>query len=36
MNINRDMKYALVVALVICAFNLAGDIATAVVGLLKH
>ena len=26
MDIERDMKYALIVALVICAFNLSGDI----------
>ena len=35
MDINRDMKYALTVALAICAFNLAGDIAAVVSELIN-
>ena len=30
MNVERDMKYALIIALAICAINLSGDIITAV------
>ena len=35
MNVERDMKYVLIIALVICAINLSGDIVTAVVELFN-
>ena len=35
MNVERDMKYILIIALAICAINLSGDIITAVVELIN-
>jgi len=35
MDINRDMKYALIVALVICAVNLSGDIVATIAELIN-